>query len=129
LRPYTNKDYDYLYQSLTDEGFTKDQMSFETDKTYIMDIGFFSYRMEGEYPRLAHYYLNKDKRGGWNFKKISKAFWEKLIEEEHLFYILEAPKEKPFFESFAKYYGAKEPFEETDGNKFYLVPTFGRIKK
>jgi hypothetical protein len=129
VRKYTEQDYDYIRDSLLSEGFTDDQMTFETDETFITDIGFFAYRIEDTYPRLTHFFVDKDKRRGDTFRKLSKDFWGKLIDNGHLFYILEVPKEKPYIEKFVKFYGGNEPFKEINGDKFYLVPTFRRIKK
>lgn len=127
IRKYNQKDYDYLYKALSDEGFTKDQMTFETDHTYITDKGFFSYRMVDSYPRLAHLYLNKKDRTYKNASDLIKALRKILIENEHLFFIAESPKEKPYMERFIKYIkGVK--YLEINGDSFFYVPVFGRFK-
>ncbi|MDO9535095.1 MAG: hypothetical protein Q7J85_07125 [Bacillota bacterium] len=129
MKEYTNEDYDYIKTSLKDEGLTDEKMTFETDNTFITDVGFFSYRIEGEYPRLMHFYVDKDKRGGGNFRRLARDFWGKLIEGEHLFCVIELPKGKQYLKRFIEYYGGKEPYYEENGNKYYLVPTIGRIRK
>jgi len=128
MRDYTDKDSDYIEKALLDEGFTLEQMTYKTDQTFITDVGFFSYRVENRYPRLVHFYLDKKNRGAGAFRKLSHALWEKMIEKKHLFCVLELPKEKPYLKRFIKYYGGKDPFCEKDGDKFYYIPTFGRIR-
>ena len=126
MRPYTNKDCNYLTKALLSEGFTNNQMTFKTDKTYITNAGFFSYRIENNYPRLAHLYVDKDKRSAKTVRNLLKEFRKILINKKYLFFIAEAPKEKPYMKRFIRYIKGKK-YLETKGDTFYCVPLFGRF--
>jgi hypothetical protein len=126
MKQYKNKDYNYLYRSLSGEGFTKDQMTFETDCTYLTNTGFFSYRIENKYPRLVHFYIDKDKRSFKAAQELIREFRKILINKEYLFFIAEAPKEKPYMKRIIQYIKGKK-YLEKNGDTFYNVPVFGRI--
>jgi len=126
MRPYTDKDYDYLYKSILSEGFTKDEMSFETDRTFITDEGFFSYRTDGKYPRLVHYFVDKDKRSFRAAHKLFRAFVKVMRENNYLFYIVQEPKGKPYLKKFIEYIKGKE-YCKVDGDIYFYVPVFGRF--
>lgn len=126
MRQYNHKDYDYIYKSLLNEGFKKNQMTFDTDLTYLTDTGFFSYRIENEYPRLVHFYINKEKRSIKSAQDLIRKFRELIIKEGYLFFIAQAPKELPHIKRIIKYIkGVK--YLNQDGDTYYYVPVFGRI--
>lgn len=108
------------------EGFTNNQMTFKTDKTYITNTGFFSYRIENNYPRLVHLYVNKDKRSAKAARNLLREFRKILINKKYLFFIAEAPKEKPYMKRFIRYIKGKK-YLETKGDTFYCVPLSGRF--
>lgn len=125
IRTYTPDDKEYIVNALIDEGLTEDEMTFETDETYLSDVGFFSYR-EGEYPQMTHFYVDKDKRGFDNARKLIRQFWKLMIEKGVLFYIMEIPKSKPYIARFAKYLKGNEYYKK-DGNRYYYIPIGGRL--
>jgi len=127
MRKYTDKDYDYIYNSLAGEGLTKEEMTFETDITFLTDFGFFSYRIDGRYPRLIHFYVDKDKRLFRNARKLFRLFWREVIKGDYPFYIMEVPKEKSYISRFALYLKGKEYLEQ-DGNRYFYIPISGRLK-
>lgn len=128
MREYTDKDYEYLSKSLLDAGFTKNQMSFETDYTFITDDGFFSYKIECEYPRLIHFYLNKDKRDSLKAaRRLIRTFVNMVREKGCLFYIVESPKELPYMKKWIHFIKGKK-YYEANGDSYYYVPVFGRFK-
>ncbi len=129
MRKYTPEDDDYLWSVLSGEGWKDDQMTYKQDHTFICDNGFFSYRMNGDYPLLTHFYLDKNKRKGNHFRELVRDVWDIMTKEGHLFCVITAPKEKPYLEAFAKYYGKAEPYIEKEGTKYYLAPIFKRRRR
>ena len=128
MRPYKKSDKEYIVNALLSEGLALEDMTFETDKTFVTEIGFFSYRMEKGYPRLGHFFIDKDKRSLKNAHKLIKDFKQLLIKGKYLFFIALAPKDKKFFNRFIQYMkGVK--YEENDGNAYYYVPSFGRVNQ
>lgn len=126
MRPYRKSDKEYIVNALLSEGLTLEDMTFETDKTFVTEVGFFSYRMEFEYPRLGHFFVDKDKRSLKNGHKLIKEFKQLLIKGKYLFFIALASKDKKFFNRFIQYIkGVK--YEENDEDVFYYVPLFGRV--
>jgi len=128
MRPYNPDDFAYCHDALLSEGFAEERMSFQTDKTYITGVGFFSYRIESWCPRLVHFFVDKDKRSKTNATKLFSAFRELMIEEGHTHFVAGAPKEKPFMKRFIKYLGGQEPFATIDEDQYYLAPTLGRVR-
>lgn len=119
-------DYDYIVNALLSENLTKEDMTFQTDETFITDIGFFSYRIEHGYPRLVHFFLDKDKRSLKNAHSLIRTFKKIMIGRGYLFFIAFASKNKKYLNRFIKYMkGIK--YEENNGNTYYYVPLFGRV--
>ncbi len=126
MKAYTEQDYEHINKCLLSEGLTKEQMTFETDNTYLTEKGFFSYRIENEYPRLVHFYINKKDRSFKAAQDLMRIFHKILINEEHLFFIVDAPKESPYIKRIIKYIKGKK-YLELNGDSFYYVPVFGRF--
>lgn len=122
------KDYDYIYQALKSEGLKRTEMTFELDNTFVMDNGFFSYKIDGEYPRITHFYIDKDKRSMKAARKMLKAFRQLIIGTGYLFYIMEVPDNKLYLNKIVQYLkGIK--FGAINGSTYYYAPVFGRIKE
>ena len=128
MRPYKKNDKEYIVNALLSEGLALEDMTFETDKTFVTEIGFFSYRMEFEYPRLVHFFVDKDRRSLKNAHKLIKDFKQLLIKGKYLFFIAYASKNKKFLNRFIQYIKGVR-YEENDGNIFYYVPLFGRVNR
>ena len=126
MRPYRESDKEYIVNALLSEGLTFGDMTFETDQTFVTEIGFFSYRMEFGYPRLGHFFVDKDKRSLKNAHKLIKDFKQLLIKGKYLFFIALAPRDKKFFNRFIQYIKGTM-YEENDEDVFYYVPLFGRV--
>ena len=126
MRNYVSQDYDSIRSALLDEGFTDEQMTFETDETFINDDGFFSYRIESGFPRLIHFYTEKP-RSPDKARRLIKEFRKMVIRENYPFFIMSAPKEKPELAKFIIYLKGKKYLEQ-DGDKYFYVPIAGRIK-
>jgi hypothetical protein len=121
------KDYDYIYQALKAEGLKRIEMTFELDNTFIVDNGFFSYTTDGEYPRITHFYIDKDKRSMKTARKMLKLFRRFVMFAGYLFYIIEVPDNKLYLKRIARYLkGIK--YDELNGSTYYYAPIFGRIK-
>ena len=127
MRPYNKSDYDYLYSSLKSEGFSKEQMTFEADMTFLTDSGFFSFRIENGFPRLVHFYIDKDMRSLATASSMLKVFIDIMRRNNYLFFIAEAPKELPYMKRIIKYIKGKE-YLKVDGDTFFYVPVCGRFK-
>ena len=127
-RPYTPKDYDYIYQALKSEGLKREEMTFELDNTFIVDSGFFAYRMDGKYPRITHFYIDKDKRSMTAARKMLKIFRQIIMEAGCLFYIMEVPDNKRYLKKIVRYLKGVR-FSITGGSSYYYAPVFGRIKE
>ncbi|MFC1567320.1 hypothetical protein ACFL3R_00600 [Thermodesulfobacteriota bacterium] len=125
LRSAVPTDYPYIEQCLLDEGFDRERHSFLSDITYMCDIGFFSWRMEHGYPRLTHFYLNKNNRGVRGAYALTRLFEAVMRNYSFEKFIAEVPAEKPELEKFIRFLGTTEPFTEQDGDKFYLVDVGG----
>ena len=128
MRPYRKSDKEYIVNALLSEGLTLEDMTFETDQTFVTEIGFFSYRMEFGYSRLVHFFVDKDKRSLKNAHKLIKDFKQLLIKGKYLFFIAYASKNKKFLNRFIQYIKGVR-YEENDGNIFYYVPLFGRVNR
>ena len=128
MRPYRKSDKEYIVNALLSEDLALEDMTFETDQTFVTEIGFFSYRMEKEYPRLGHFFVDKDKRSLKNAHKLIKDFKQLLIKDKCLFFIALAPKDKKFFNRFIQYIKGTM-YEENDEDIFYYVPLFGRVNR
>ena len=128
VKLYTPKDYDYIYQALKSEGLKREEMTFELDNTFIVDSGFFAYKMDGKYPRITHFYIDRDKRSMKAARKMLKVFRQIIMEAGYSFYIMEAPDNKSYIKSLIRYLGGKK-FDETDKSSYYYAPVFGRIRE
>jgi hypothetical protein len=120
MRLYRPDDYQYLYDSIKGEGFTDEFMSFETDTTYITENGFFSYSFIHGEPYLKHFYLDKEKRGYWNARKMFDQFAKPLLKEGYT--ICYATLANPKYEKLLLHLGSRGAYAESDGYKHYLVP-------
>ena len=128
IRLYEEKDYNYIYQALKSEGLKREEMTFELDNTFIVDSGFFAYKIDGKYPRITHFYIDKDKRSMRAARKMLKIFRQIIMEAGYLFYIMEAPDDKLYMKSLIRYLGGKK-FIEVNKSSYYYAPVFGRIKE
>jgi hypothetical protein len=109
-------------EALMAEGLREDQITYENDRHYNNDIGFFSYRIEHGYPYLTHFLVWSDMRKGFNFLHLYHEFKRTIINEGHLAFIAEIIPGKECFEGFIKAcLGCKKPYAEVDGNKYYFV--------
>lgn len=122
-----DKDYDYIYQALKSEGLKRIEMRFELDNTFIVDNGFFSYRIDGKYPRITHFYIDKDKRSMEAARKMLKIFRRLIMFTGYSFYIMEVPDNKRYLESIVRYLKSVK-FDKSNGSTYYYAPIFGRIK-
>lgn len=127
MRLYEPKDYSYIYQALKSEGLKREEMTFELDNTFIVDSGFFAYKIDGKYPRITHFYINKDKRSLQSARKMLKIFRQIIMEAGYLFYIMEVPDSKRYLKKIVRYLkGVK--FSRINESSYYYAPVFGRIK-
>jgi hypothetical protein len=129
IRQYDpEKDYDYVYNALKAEGLKKFEMRIGLDMMFILEDGFFSYRIGDRYPRLIHFVINKDKRSMKTARKMLKFFRRMVMEGGYLFYIVEVSKDTQYITRFIQYLkGVK--FEEHEYSMHYYVPLFGRVKR
>ena len=131
LRPYTKKDYAEVYYALVSEGLCLNEMTFKTDQTFITEDGFFSFIETGEYPELRHFYVNKSLRIAFSdsmraARKLFKTFRNIMLAKKCLFFIAEAPRNKPYMKRLIKYLKGKECYSN-EKSIYYHVPLFGRI--
>jgi hypothetical protein len=98
------------------------------DMMFILEDGFFSYLIDGRYPRLIHFVINKDKRSMKTARKMLKFFRHMVMEGGYLFYIVEVSKGTQYITRFIRYLKGVE-FAEAENGTHYYVPLFGRIKR
>ena len=128
IRLYTSKDYDYICQALESEGLKREEMTFEFNNTFIVDNGFFSYKIDGKYPRITHFYIDRDKRSMKAARKMLRIFRQVIMEAGYLFYIMEVPDNKRYLKKIVRYLKGVR-FSITGGSSYYYAPVFGRIKE
>ena len=127
IRLYRPEDYSYIHQALKSEGLQDSEMIIGSDVMFIMDDGFFSYRIDHEYPRLIHFYIDKDKRSLQSARKMLKIFRQIIMETGYLFYVMEVPDNKQYLKKIIRYLkGVK--FDRINESSYYYAPVFGRIK-
>lgn len=126
IRPYTEDDFKYIYLALKNEGLTEEEMSFEDDQVFIMDIGFFSFKERDEYPELMHFCVDKDKRSMKSARQLLKAFRNIMLFKGYSFFIATAPKDKPYIKRLLEYLKGKY-YTSGKTEDYYIVPLFGRI--
>lgn len=128
IRLYEEKDYDYIYRALESEGLERKEITPGLNNTFIVDDGFFSYKIDGKYPRMIYFYIDKDKRSMKAARKLLKVFRQVIMESGYLFYILAASDKKPYMKQLIRYLKGVS-YSEVNGNTYYYVPVFGRIKE
>lgn len=130
IRPYTKADYGYLEHALLDAGFTHKQMTFETDYTFITELGFFSYRFKSgiPYPCMGHFYVNKQNRSFKTALTLLRCFKRLMLSKGFLFFVAEAPKELPYMNRVIKFLGGLS-LRKTKESNYYLAPLFKREKR
>ena len=121
MREYQPADKKYIYESLRSEGLSDNEMTFETDKTFLTDYGFFSYRMEHGYPFLTHFYVDKNKRSTRNALSLYRLFKQQIISEGHKAFIAEVMNKKAYLEKFIKWLGRRKHYAEANNSKYYLI--------
>ena len=118
----TDKERNYIREALLDEGFTAEQMTFETDETFITDIGFFSYRIEHGYPFLSHFYVDTDKRTPRNALSLYGLFKKTIKSNGYSAFIASAMNEKKYLSRFIRYLSKrKKPYAIKSNCEYYLV--------
>ena len=128
IRKYSPKDDDYIEKAFISEGFDLKEMVFRNSNTYITDEGFFSYRIDNGYPRLLHYYVNKNLRPSYKASlRLLRAFVELIRKDNYLFFTVVVPKEKPYLKKMIEFVRGKQ-YCKINGDVCYYVPVFGRIR-
>ena len=115
MRKYQDSDYDTLKDMLLAEGLKEEEMSFDTDITYIVDNSFFTLRTEHGFLSLVHFCVDQKHRSQKSARELLKGIKEVVVGK----LIIHSKKE--YLNKCIEYYYKTKPYEVKDGYSFYLV--------
>lgn len=124
IRTFKPEDSRSICDMLMAEGITQDQMAFLDNETWVYDDGsikgFYTVKMEGVFPHLQHFCIDRNSRGGQvaraliaHFKETFKMFNKKIIN---------SPVNNDFVDKvIRRYFKVGEPYSVDKEHRFYLV--------
>ncbi len=115
IRKYEGSDYDTLKEMLLAEGLKEEEMSFDTDTTYIVDNSFFTLRWEHGFMSLVHFCVDHKHRSQKSARDLLKGIKEVVVGK----LIIHSKKE--YLNKCIEYYYKTKPYKVEDGCNFYLV--------
>ena len=129
IRPYTVDDGKFLGEMLLAEGLEPDEMEYVTGETFVVEdydgkvIGFYTYKMQGVFPHLQHYCVDRSKRDGTLdiARILIRDFRRRIKELGYPKAIINSPKCKRKISRLIRWYFKAESYGADDGHKFYLV--------
>ncbi len=111
-----------VQESLMSEGLREDQITYENDIKIENENGFMSYRLVHGYPYVTHFFINADKRNGYNALDLFLIFKKQIKEFGFDHFIAEVIPGKEIFEKFFKAcLRCPEPYAIENGNKYYFI--------
>ena len=120
MQPYNGSMFYKLYRALQDEGMPDEEMSFESNPTFVSDIGFFTLRFDQEVPQVVHFLTWKEKRTYSNGIRLYREAKKVLIALGFVKFI--ALDEKAFWLKLFKLWGKNvKMYAEKDNKKFYII--------
>ncbi len=106
---------------LIGEGVAPERVTVERDFVVEGDDGFIAYTFKHGMPFISHVLVYPEKRGGFRWLSILRAFEDEIARKGHDIYIVEVPGHRQYFKPFLRFIGVTEPYAEKDGSEFYLV--------
>jgi hypothetical protein len=120
MQPYNGSMFYKLYRALQDEGMPDEEMSFESNPTFVSDIGFFTLRFDQEVPQVVHFLVWKDKRSYCNGIRLYREVKKALIQMGFVRFIALVP-DKFWLQLFRVWGKNVKMYAEKDNKKFYII--------
>jgi hypothetical protein len=124
MQQYNGSMFYKLYRALQDEGIPDSGMVFETNPTFVSDLGFFTLRFDWEYPQVVHFLVWEDKRVYPNLVRLYIELKKILIRWGIIRFIALVPDR--FWLQLFRVCGEAELYADEGGRKFYIVRMNGR---
>ncbi|MEE8382227.1 MAG: GNAT family N-acetyltransferase [Thermodesulfobacteriota bacterium] len=129
IRPYTPDDGRTIGLMLVTEGLEPEEMEFVTGNTFVAEdydgsvVGFYTYKLEGVFPHLQHYCVDKDARDGTLdiARALIREFRRRMKSLGYAKAIINSPKCKRKIGRLIQWYFKAEPYGTDDAHKFFLV--------
>lgn len=124
MRPYNAKrDFIRLYRYLESENIAPLDMVFDRDVTWVMDHGFYTYRIEhnNTQPWLIHFYIEPSKRSYSAAYRMYQHFRSEMQEQGFKWFVVTVPDDKKYIYKFIRLAGSPIPFARKNDMDFHKV--------
>lgn len=123
LRPYTADDGRLLGTMLAMEGYSPEDFGFNAHETWVYDDGevkgFFTWRLEHNYPYIVHFCVDNSHRGSWVAKNMIDKFMDLVRDYKEV--LINVPLKRTDIQRIVEGYFKTTPYAVKDGYAFYSV--------
>lgn len=125
IKPYIPDDHAPLTSMLLAEGLNHDDMGFATGDTYVYDDngivkGFYTYKMDGEFPYLVHFCTHKSHRSLGLALSLIRDFRGRIKKLGYNKGIINCPK-NDYIRKMIEWYTKTKPYAKENQHGFYLI--------